>query len=261
MGDDMKSPRRYSREEMSTIFQRALESQASHSASESPEPEADPGFTLPEMEQIAGEVGIDPERLRAAATDLDLERETDRGFRLIGGPTQIHLERMVAGEVSEEVWEEMVGELRRSQGFGQPAQWGRSLEWTQREEGLLTHITVTAREGQTRIQLMAQWPIAPLPFFLPALVLGLISIGIIGEGTALAPLLKAGIVMGLFGGLFGLARVLFGRWSRRRQRRYKALLDRLEALIPKPEETPSATPRLSAEEEEPETLYQQTTST
>ena len=253
MSPDPGSSRQYTETEMREIFKRALERQESGRSSVSVREEKEAGFSLQEMEQIAAEVGLAPDHLRAAAAEVDLEQTTEKRFYFAGGPDWVDWERVVEGPVSEEAWEEMVREIHRCLGLGNPSPFGPVLEWTSSDTIQPTRVALTSRQGRIRITLRSQWGAGAAAFFVPALFIGVFAVGFMGAFAPLTPWLKVLAGGGIIGGLFGTARSLFGAWSRRHQRKLKRLLDRLEGLATSSATTPVKT-RMKAPELDSEVL-------
>src|SRR5687768_3068307 len=106
------------------------------------------GTTLADMERIAAEIGIDAAHVRAAAAELT---------RSPAGNTAgiIDLERVVPGELSDEAWEAVVADLRRT--FSNPgttSQVGLAREWSLKGEMGHLHASLVSRQGHTRIQIL-----------------------------------------------------------------------------------------------------------
>jgi hypothetical protein len=103
--------RRYSQDEIQAIFRRAAERQqaAAH-------PEERAGLTLPELEAIGAESGLDPAHVAAAARDLERigGPPAPRSLleRLYGTDTRLTVERTLPGAMDEAAWTDAVKALR-----------------------------------------------------------------------------------------------------------------------------------------------------
>lgn len=207
------------------------------------------GASLAEMERIAAEIGISPEHVRTAAAELS----EARGSRPGG---VVDLERVVRGELSDEAWETIVGELRRT--FGDPgtvSQVGSAREWVLRQDGQSVNASVVSRHGRTRIQLLANHTSGVLPAWIlwgTLSFLGLI-IGAAGGAGAGGPdqaLFNALIAGAASGTTYLGIRLAAGRWYQGQRRKLSGLLDRLSgriiAEVPASEE-PLALPAAEAE--------------
>lgn len=111
--------RTYSRDEVKALLERAVELQA-RAERERGDGE---GLTLQELEEVASASGIDPDVLRRAAAELDATDRTER-TRTEASATHVHAERWIDVEMREEVWEEVVLELRHRYDTGTGAMMG-----------------------------------------------------------------------------------------------------------------------------------------
>src|SRR5262245_41960654 len=103
--------RRFNESDTDAILRRAAEL-ASGNTGETP---AQRGLTIEEMEALVTEAGLDPELVRKAARDVTIKRAQE-ATPWVGAPRRILLERELEGEITEEIWESMVGELQRTMG-------------------------------------------------------------------------------------------------------------------------------------------------
>ncbi|HUF81211.1 MAG TPA: hypothetical protein VMN03_08750, partial [Burkholderiales bacterium] len=148
--------RQYRPQEIEAIVGRAAELEASN-------PTVSGAMTMGGIEQVAREVGIDPAVVRSAARELATRPPfgstpvlpTAKNNVIIGGPTRIGFERIVAGELDETDFALLVEEIRRFMGeVGQVSQLGRSFTWTLIKGNSGTRnveVAVTVRGGRTRI--------------------------------------------------------------------------------------------------------------
>ena len=226
----MPNKRLYSDKEISAVLKRAAELQRGRGSA------GTSGLSLAELEQIAAEVGIDPDFVKTAAMELE-EGRTEDTFHLWGGPTSVELERIVEGEVSEARWEEIVAEIRRIyEVAGETGQVGRTLEWIHRHQtGERAHVTLTPMGQQTRIRIfyrMTDWAVA---LHVPLLSVIITPIILQFIFLNLGPVLETGVAIFIVMAAFMLARLAFGAIARRQERKARKLLARLEDLIAEPE--------------------------
>jgi serine/threonine-protein kinase len=167
--------------------------------------------------------------------------------RLIGGPTVIHFERVVEGELPEAEYPALVDEIRQHLGnIGQVSQLGRSFSWaasvnastgTKRD----LQVSVTVRGGRTRILVQEN---------LGGLIGGVWGgIGGGAGGGGLGPII-GGVIEGLnapqllpiliplwLGLVYSTARFVYSKMTGKRERTLRELADRLaavtEELIPR----------------------------
>lgn len=226
------SSRRFSEQEVALIIKRASELQEDDVPSESAT-----GMSLIELEQIAREAGLDPALVRRAATDLDTRATDQPTSPLIGSPTSVRVERTVDGELSADEFEAIVLAIQSELGeVGTPATLGRTLQWTSSQMGRphssrSVQVSVTPRNGRTTIRIEEKLGALAGGLF-GGLVGGLgggmsgAAMGI-GLGVFQSGLVTAGIMTGLLGGSYVLARAVFSRMSRSRGAQLQTLMSRL----------------------------------
>jgi hypothetical protein len=229
--------RRYGDAETEAILRRAAELQASGPAA----PRTDHGLTLAELEGIAREAGLDPVLIRQAAREIDRPAGA-RPAPFLGAPTRVIAERVLQGELSEELWESMVEEIQRTVGNpGHVSKVGRTRTWLVLGPigaPSLRAVTITAvsQDGQTTIR--AEEPIVHLAGALFGGIMGGLgggglgaAIGI-GIGVFNSSAVGVGLAAALLAGSYGLARTIFTRIASSRQRSMEELLDRLASQAP-----------------------------
>ncbi len=145
-------PERYTDEEAALILRRAAELQHVEG-----QPTGTRGFTLAELQQIAGEAGINPQRVADAAALVHGGR-AHRWTRFLGAPARFCYETSVEGELPDDAWGVLLKEIRTEmRKHGQVSHLPGALEWRQnRNEDLGTvEVVVTSRAGTTHIRLDA----------------------------------------------------------------------------------------------------------
>ena len=235
LGKPAAPRRRFSGDEVQEIVKRASEIEATS-------PTASGAMTIGGVEALAAEVGIAPETVRAAAQAVPARAAAvtpARHSRVIGGPTKILFERVVDGELPETEYSALVEEIRRVVGqVGMVSQLGRSFSWST-ARGLASRrdleVAVSVRGGRTRIAVQENLG------QLAGAVFGGIGGGMGGGG--MGPIM--GIVMGALHApallpvivplwlatTFVVARTVFSRTSRGRERELELLADRLAAIV------------------------------
>jgi hypothetical protein len=226
---DQHQGRRFNDGEIAQILKRASEIQQSE-----PGDQSRAGLSLSELEQVAGEAGIDPLFVRRAAADLDAAQMPQRESAFVGAPTLLQFERIVDGEVPESEYEMLVEEIRRTFSItGIVTTLGRSLAWTSaaspRPDTRIINVSVVPRNGVTTIRVEEQ-----LQQRAAATFVGTMGVG--GAGTMFA------IVAALKGAFFAVAaplglgitclsyitaRLIYQSLVNRRTRDLLQLLDRL----------------------------------
>ena len=154
--------RKYTEEEIAALLKRTAELQADDARNEQ---HSSQGLSLAELEDIAADAGLDAAYLHQAA--LEIESSGKKGFEK-RTKTHIRVQRFLSTELDEDLWEEMVFELRRTFGssshidmsglgafgMGTVEQIGRSREWRHTSAmGVQTSVLARPHKGGTRIEL------------------------------------------------------------------------------------------------------------
>ncbi len=221
MSGDDEGGRRYSDEEFALILRRASE------ISEVGDARPGGGLSLSEIQQIAGEAGIDPTAVARAAAGLP-EQSHDRLVAFFGGPARYRHERTLPGKVSEEAQSRILQAIRRAAGHqGKTEHVLDSLEWQTIEEPSQIFVNVSARDTGTTIEVLGDRRTAyALTYFIPtfaALLGSLILVAkVIEPTTALG---VAGIFGSTLGSAFIVARTIWSRTSVAFRRKLGAIMD------------------------------------
>jgi len=231
------SRRRYDEDEVQEIVKRATELEANKTASGA--------MTIGGVQALAGEVGVAPELVRAAADSIQAPYVSpgslapNRTNNWVAGPTELFFERVIDGELPESEYATIVEEIRRvMRNPGTVSQFGRSFSWMIARGPAIRRdleVAMSVRRGQTRItvqeslnQLVGQ-------------VFGGIGGGMGGGG--IGPIIGVGvgalhlvgpalvvIIPAWLGLTYLTARTVYGRISKRRARQLENLANRLGAL-------------------------------
>ena len=230
--------RRYGKDEVQEIVKRATEMEATNKT-------ASGAMTIGGVQALAGEVGVAPEIVRAAAESIQSPYVVpgalppNRVNNWVAGPTDLLFERIVEGELPESEYATMVEEIRRVlRNAGQVSQFGRSFSWVASRGPAIRRdleVSVSVRRGQTRITIQESMR------QLIGAVFGGIGGGMGGGG--LGPMLGVGAgVLHLAGPAMVLvvpvwlavtyitARTVYRRSSTKRAHELEDLANRLEAL-------------------------------
>ncbi len=237
--------KRYDKDEVQEIVKRATEMEANKTASGA--------MTIGGVQALAGEIGVAPEIVRAAAESLQTPYVTpgalapNRTNHWVGGPTELLFERVIEGELPESEYATVVEEIRRVlRNAGQVSQFGRSFSWIAARGPAIRRdleVAVSVRRGQTRITIqenMGQ---------LIGAVFGGIGGGmggggigpIIGVSVGALHLVGAAVVTVIpvwLGITYLTARTVYRRSTRKRARELEQLANRLAALTQQLVEVP-----------------------
>lgn len=218
-----QDPGKFSSEEFALVLRKAAELQDRRRAA--PRHAVGDGITVSEMQQIAREVGLDP-ALIAEAASLVRQTGTDQpGFLRLR--SEFFAERTLHGTVAPGQLGEVVHLIRDEIGKpGQVQQVLDGVEWSYNETNGSIHVTVRPREGDTRVEVMAdreneEAVIVGIPSFAGLLfgILTSISMGVDPQSIALG--------VGIAGGAHALARAAWMAVSRGWQRRITEVAERV----------------------------------
>jgi hypothetical protein len=233
----MPGERRFGDEQVSLILQRAAELQSR----DAPDSEGSSvhTFSLSELEEIASEAGIAPRFLRQAARELEARSSGgDASAALLGGPLTLTLERVVVGELSEDGFEQLLGEIQAAGiGHGNAAFVGRTMTWRSGggDNQRSLQITVHSRDRVTEIHMEERRHQIAGALFGGIAGGGGLGIGLgVGLGVGLemgSVFFAAGFPVAIIALCYVVARTIYGGTGRSRERKLRALLDRLEERV------------------------------
>ena len=229
--------RRYDKDEVQEIVKRATEIEATKTLSGA--------MTIGGVQALAGEVGVAPEVVRAAAESLQAPYVTPGSLppgqtnHWVAGPTELLFERVVHGELPESEYATIVEEIRRVlRNPGQVSQFGRSFSWIASRGPAVRRdleVAVSVRRGQTRITIQESM----------GQLIGAVFGGIGGGmgGGGLGPILGIGagalhlagpaivVIIPLWlATTYVTARIVYRRSTAKRARELEDLANRLAAL-------------------------------
>ncbi len=229
MSDKPGNRRRYNEKEVGRIIKRATDLQESEGRANL----LDRGASIGDIEQIAAEVGVDPRYIRRAVLEIDRGDDRAEEKSLLAGSVPVEIERVIEGEVTDEQWEMIVQEIRRAQGqLGEIGKLGNSLEWThKREDATHTQVTLSPRDGQTKIQINYNSEGgAYVSYLVTFLVSALMSL-VLMKVLKLSPLIEWPAAIALITSLHLLVRIAWGIFSRSQKLKLTKLANRIETII------------------------------
>lgn len=136
------------------------------------------GLNEEELITIAKEVGIDKDSLLQALDSHNVP-EFDSTFKWLKGTSKIQEISVVDGEISPELWEEIILEIRRiTGGIGKTNTNGKLHEWEQRKQEIgYKHISLSQQNGKTKIQYVSNWtPLKYMSLMIPAFFGGILTL-------------------------------------------------------------------------------------
>lgn len=230
MTDPGNLPRLYDEKEVGELLKRATEIQREEPVRAA----AAGGLSLAELEEIAGEAGIDPRFLRRAAAEMASRSSPPEAWeRVTGEKLTLAREAILAGELDQEGFEMVVGAIQSSaHEHGQPSLLGRTLTWRAEtaSKTRTIQVTVSSRHGETHVRVEER---------LHQLASGLFAGSIAGVGGGLglgvglpvglnvfgSALLAAGFPLGVMGLTYVVVREIYRGIVRRRTVAVSAIMD------------------------------------
>lgn len=230
----------YSKKEISKILTKASEIQTQKDLYGDRD-----GLTEQEIVDLANEVGIDKASLLEALHTFD-EPEFDQQFKWSKVTSKIQDVAYVNGEISPELWEDVIQEIRKvTGGIGKTSKVGKSFEWEQRKEFGYKHISLTPQKDKTKVQYVHNWSALKIPFlFLPAFM-GSVILLVALKGLGLPK--STAVMFAPIGGLVALTGGLaFMKYHFKKEKnRLKNMINSLSRKI-----ISSGAPTISIEDEE-----------
>lgn len=143
------SERRYDDREVALIFRDAAALERTRGAAG--------GLTLPELERVAVEAGLDPAMVRRAAAELEAPRAATAGDRWRGGPRALVIAREIDGELAVDAAgaaDALLAAVRRGPGVGMgtASTLGRTFTWRGQLDGAQTDVSVVPAQGRTTVE-------------------------------------------------------------------------------------------------------------
>ena len=210
---------RFSEKEIGSLVQRATE------LHEEAIGETAQTLSLDEIEEIAGELGVPAEYLRAAAGEIARNRTATGGFSLFAGPFVIDRNFVVDETIGDEQWEEIVLELRRvTGGSGQFTDVGRTREWSRSTwDGDITktRVSVSPGERETTVRIQKQFGVAAFMAYVAAIIPVLVISGVMLTDGGANPFIGVGLCLAIL----GAARAIVSRWTKRQNANIEELSD------------------------------------
>ncbi len=236
-GKEIAPIRRFSDSEVKEIVRQAADDQVATTPSG--------GMSLKTVQQIAEDVGIPPEKIEQAAGKLAKRQSTappsksGPGAFWLGNSTLLESERVIEGEVSPAIYEEIEEEVQATFSTGGEVDvLGKSLHWRTKNPELgktrALQVRVTSRGGKTLVQVQERIGELATALYCSILVGG----GVGGIGTILGiglGWLGHGMASGLMsigwaGGTYALTRAIYKAIARKKHSDLEALTNRIEEI-------------------------------
>ena len=199
-------------------------------------------FTMGTVERIGAEAGIAPERVRAAALELQGWPEGPQRGGLFGIRPEFTLDRVVETEIGKAAYGPLLEEIRVSLAeMGElHATLDDSLMWSSPPgtTGRKAQVLVVPRDGRTRVRLVDRDAVSNTVALIPIAAGSAVTIGIVGAivhsstgSDLLAAIAGGSSAVGLFTAGFAMVRWSVRRQLKRRYAQVRGLADRLEAIV------------------------------
>lgn len=222
MGHKKKHSRLYSEKDIGRLIQRATELQQESESTER-------GLSLDEIKQFAAELGVDPNYMEQAASDLEESNGRDPAITISGAPFHSSTTRVVNGFIEDDEWDEMVLQLRSVEGVrGEISDFGKIREWVYEFDGLFsTRVSVSPRDEQTVIEIRKDHRGMAYMAYFVSVFIGVTLAGIALDGSGLSEVLT--FTLAGSGGLGGLAtvRAALSVWKKNQVNKVKAIASRV----------------------------------
>ena len=258
----MSTGRRYTEHEIHALFERAAERQEQARRAESA---SEGGLTLEELQRIGRETGIAPEHIAEAALDLAAVPTRPAGT-VLGVPVEIRRARTMAAPVTDEAWEQMVADLRKTfKQAGVAGRVGRVREWatTTEENRMPVRVSVAPEDGGGHVTIEQSMRSSALGLTAAAATFAVVALlfGVLFAITDLEPVMM--VMTAVFAAtallMFGGSRIGFGMYADRQTERFEHALDRFDLIArdatpvteppaPMPESEPEYAPRLDLDD-------------
>ncbi|MDZ7692921.1 MAG: hypothetical protein U5K69_17660 [Balneolaceae bacterium] len=223
----MDSDHLFNRDEISKIFKRAAELEHKDNIEDDSE-----GLTLQELQQVSTEVGIHPKYIQLAINQLQNPANSVT-TNLLGGPFTYSYTDSARGSITEEVWEEIVSEIRKIHGgIGKTSRLGNTFEWEQRlkEVGYI-QISLSPKRDHSKITIQANYnQHAFIVYFLSGAFSFMLLAGLL-ETLSLPRIIQIIVIASGVAGIFGAARFYLSHWINKKRKTYSTLFRRLKELL------------------------------
>jgi hypothetical protein len=224
--------RRFTDREVREIIKKAVESTSSTDLVRSE------GLSLEELKAIAGDVGIDPDRLEAAARAVVMGGAGGTKNKLFGGPIVLDFEEKVPAEFDPQDTPELLSMIRRVMGQqGEAEELHGSIEWSVKGDMGERYVTLAPRDGTTTIRGSANLSNAAILTYLPVGIVGAIA-AVAGTIAALNNGNPVGLIftLGLIPILYAIMRTVLGQLSKSQARKLQRVVLELARRIGSDEE-------------------------
>lgn len=223
----MSAERRYGEDEVRRIFGLA----SSGPDDDRPELSSGNGLTLAELQEIGREVGLEPERIGAAAASLDVRGNALPRRRVLGMPIGVGRSVELPRAPTDLEWERIVAELRTTfDARGKVSSHGGLREWT--NGNLHAYIEPTESGHRLRLRTLKGSAMAMNAAGAGALAFSLVALVVLALTGQLAEDLFAVVFFAMAGaGAFVYNALLLPHWAEERERQMEHIARTARALL------------------------------
>jgi hypothetical protein len=224
----MTDDRRFSEVEVGEILRRATEPRTTGDLTRT---RPGRGLTLEEVQEIAAEAAIDPDRVGEAARALSRTVPSSRLDAFVGSPTSVRFEIEHDGDLDEDGRTELVRLIRASLGRqGVVGGRGADLEWMDQDGYGSRNVNVYRTAAGTRVEMLGSFREAGAGAAGVAGVTGVVGAIAVSAAVPAGPagLLLVPVAMAA---MYAVPRLTIGAAVRRETRALAELRDRIRDLL------------------------------
>ena len=211
---DKSKSRHFSEKEVGALVQRATE------LHEQAKGESDRSLSLDDIEQIAAELGVPVEFLRAAAAEIENDRDSANPFSLLGSPFVIRRSLVVDEKMTDDQWGDIVRKLRSAVGGpGQITTVGKNKEWFRSLGVGKTRVSVSSGDEETVVRLEQHFGVGALMAYLAAVVPVVVLTGVMLTDAGANLIVGAGLILTILAAV----RAMVYLWTNREKARVQEL--------------------------------------
>lgn len=224
----MSGNKLYSQEEIRALLQKATELQKNAAIPD------EVGLTLDEIEQIARDSGIDPSYIREAISARATQPPKSSKFYILGAPVSLEVGKEIPYQLSEDDWQAVVQEARRSlnKNGGAVQKLGNSFEWINADKKFIhVSLTATPSKDKTRFFVSTHFEkLAFMTFYVPLMATILFLVGFLNS-TDFSLVNNLIIPAGTLVTVFSATRFGFGAWVSNQKKKLEKMISRFELII------------------------------
>lgn len=190
----------------------------------------DDGLNTSELIHLAKEVGIDENSIKTAISEFENESFSS-SFNWIDGTSMVQEITMLEYEMMDSDWDDIIQEIRKQTGgIGKDSKKSTSFEWEQRRETSYKHISLTPKNGKTRIQFVNNWRQAKVIITMMSIFFPIIISLIVLKSMGLKPFLGFGFIIGGITG-YGVSKIILKNMFERSKKSAKSMFTEIRKRL------------------------------